>query len=403
MQTHAAPFPSWSPYASTFALGAHLSPAAADLHLPSEHVPDHAWNPGTHTGSHGSSGYRGNFLSLLEARNVTPEMFGDVPPAVACDYLTGVGAAAAEEASNMAGGEAAYGLGSVDGYSAASVVPPARHETASSPLIVYSGESLSSAPCYDHEVKAAGSQQQGSGATAAFLDQIMIPSRMEIQSALGYSGMGRSERERLITTESSFGVGSLPDAGLFCFSEFSSTAEPMSNNSNTHDQEARPGTGSSGSGPVSGVATTTKRKAEERVGGNAKRSKQEASRKASPPKPQAPKVKLAEKITALQQIVSPFGKTDTSSVLFETIKYINFLHEQLRLFSEPYMTKSAYKGHARFGSEGEEEEAGAEHGLRGRGLCLAPVSLTSQVYHDDGTLLDCWTPAYRSSLYYTGR
>ncbi|KAF8702485.1 hypothetical protein HU200_032863 [Digitaria exilis] len=308
-------------------------------------------------------------------------MFGDVPPAVACDYLTGVGAAAAEEASNMAGGEAAYGLGSVDGYSAASVVPPARHETASSPLIVYSGESLSSAPCYDHEVKAAGSQQQGSGATAAFLDQIMIPSRMEIQSALGYSGMGRSERERLITTESSFGVGSLPDAGLFCFSEFSSTAEPMSNNSNTHDQEARPGTGSSGSGPVSGVATTTKRKAEERVGGNAKRSKQEASRKASPPKPQAPKVKLAEKITALQQIVSPFGK----------------------LFSEPYMTKSAYKGHARFGSEGEEEEAGAEHGLRGRGLCLAPVSLTSQVYHDDGTLLDCWTPAYRSSLYYTGR
>nr|CAB3485441.1 unnamed protein product [Digitaria exilis] len=377
MQTHTAFPSSWSPYAGTFALGAHhLSPAAAaDLHLPSEHVPDHAWNQSTHTGSHGSSGYRENFLSLLEARNVTPEMFGDVPAVAACDYLTGVGAAAVEASNINMAGEAAYGLGRVDGYSAASVVPPARHGTTSSPL-VFSEESLSSVPCYDHEVKAAGSQQQGSGApTAAFLDQIMIPSRMGIQSAVGYSGMGR---------------------------EFSSTVEPMSNNNNnTHDQEARPGMGSSGSGPAS--VAMTKRKSVERVGGNTKRSKQEASRKASPSKPQAPKVKLAEKITALQQIVSPFGKTDTSSVLFETIKYINFLHEQLRLFSEPYMTKSAYKGRARFGSEGEDEEAGSEHGLRGRGLCLSPVSLTSQVYHDDGTLLDCWTPAYRSSLYYTGR
>ncbi|KAF8651868.1 hypothetical protein HU200_063115 [Digitaria exilis] len=249
-------------------------------------------------------------------------MFGDVPAVAACDYLTGVGAAAVEASNINMAGEAAYGLGRVDGYSAASVVPPARHGTTSSPL-VFSEESLSSVPCYDHEVKAAGSQQQGSGApTAAFLDQIMIPSRMGIQSA---------------------------------------------------------GMGSSGSGPAS--VAMTKRKSVERVGGNTKRSKQEASRKASPSKPQAPKVKLAEKITALQQIVSPFGK----------------------LFSEPYMTKSAYKGRARFGSEGEDEEAGSEHGLRGRGLCLSPVSLTSQVYHDDGTLLDCWTPAYRSSLYYTGR
>ncbi|BAT16144.1 Os12g0180800 [Oryza sativa Japonica Group] len=41
---------------------------------------------------------------------------------------------------------------------------------------------------------------------------------------------------------------------------------------------------------------------------------------------QSPKVNLGEKIMALQQIMSPFGKTDTASVLLETITYIKFLH-----------------------------------------------------------------------------
>ncbi|WOL05988.1 hypothetical protein Cni_G14719 [Canna indica] len=45
----------------------------------------------------------------------------------------------------------------------------------------------------------------------------------------------------------------------------------------------------------------------------------------------APKVKLADKITALQQLVSPFGKTDTASVLFETINCIKVLQEQVQV------------------------------------------------------------------------
>ena len=58
-----------------------------------------------------------------------------------------------------------------------------------------------------------------------------------------------------------------------------------------------------------------------------------------------------------------------------------------------------FQGHIRRRGEEKEEESGTGHDLRGRGLCLVPVSLTSQAYHDDTTLPDCWAPAYRSCLY----
>eukprot|EP00252_Welwitschia_mirabilis_P022676 TRINITY_DN6206_c0_g1_i2.p1 TRINITY_DN6206_c0_g1~~TRINITY_DN6206_c0_g1_i2.p1 ORF type:complete len:336 (-),score=41.24 TRINITY_DN6206_c0_g1_i2:457-1464(-) len=43
------------------------------------------------------------------------------------------------------------------------------------------------------------------------------------------------------------------------------------------------------------------------------------------------KEKLGDRITALQQLVSPFGKTDTASVLLEAIGYIKFLQQQIRV------------------------------------------------------------------------
>ena len=182
--------------------------------------------------AHGSSGYRGNFLSLLEAKNVTPEMFVDDVPA-ACDYLGGVAAGGAAASSSMAGPASACGLlGNVDPYSTvASSAPPVKHETASLPSpLVYSEDSV----VHDHEEKPADdSQRQGFGApsTAAFLQQ-MVPSRVELQSVLGYSGM---VSERL----SSFGVGSLPDAGSF--SDYNrSSADFMSSNSNREEQDIRP-------------------------------------------------------------------------------------------------------------------------------------------------------------------
>ncbi|XP_062185123.1 uncharacterized protein LOC133888779 [Phragmites australis] len=385
-------FPSWSPCAGTLVGAADPAFAAhtwAAPHLPSEHASGHVLNQSvTYTGgAHGTSGYRENFLSLLEARNMTPETFGDVP--VACDYLTGLAAAAA--ASNMAGpGLAAFGLTSIDRYTGASSVSPVKPDIEVSPLVC-SGDSvvhgsIGFMPCYDHEVKR-DNQQQGFGApTAAFLQQ-MVPSSVEIQYGLGYSGIGT---ERLL--ESSFAARTLSGGGSF--SDYRSAAEIMS--SNRHEQDIAPemASGSSGRGAAS---VTAKRKSDKRAECDAKKSKQEASQ-TSPSKPQAPKVKLGEKITALQQIVSPFGKTDTASVLFETIKYIKFLHEQIQLFSEPCMTKSTHKGHIQFGGEDRKEKKGTEHDLRGGGLCLVPVSWAPQVYRDD-TLPDCRTPAYRSCLY----
>uniref|UniRef100_A0A804RI96 BHLH domain-containing protein n=1 Tax=Zea mays TaxID=4577 RepID=A0A804RI96_MAIZE len=41
------------------------------------------------------------------------------------------------------------------------------------------------------------------------------------------------------------------------------------------------------------------------------------------------KEKLGDRVTALQQLVAPFGKTDTASVLHETVEYIKFLHDQV--------------------------------------------------------------------------
>nr|DAD26867.1 TPA_asm: hypothetical protein HUJ06_028335 [Nelumbo nucifera] len=49
------------------------------------------------------------------------------------------------------------------------------------------------------------------------------------------------------------------------------------------------------------------------------------------------KEKLGDRITALHQLVSPFGKTDTASVLLEAIGYIRFLQSQIEALSSPYL------------------------------------------------------------------
>ncbi|KAJ7537475.1 hypothetical protein O6H91_11G009500 [Diphasiastrum complanatum] len=108
------------------------------------------------------------------------------------------------------------------------------------------------------------------------------------------------------------------------------------------------------------------------------------------------KEKLGEKITALQQLVSPFGKTDTASVLHEAIGYIRFLHEQVQVLSKPYMksiSMSSRQNEAGKNSwnsdktklDGEEPK----QDLRSRGLCLVPVSCTQQITNDNGA--DYWT------------
>ncbi|KAJ4846370.1 hypothetical protein Tsubulata_027752 [Turnera subulata] len=103
------------------------------------------------------------------------------------------------------------------------------------------------------------------------------------------------------------------------------------------------------------------------------------------------KEKMGDRITALQQLVSPYGKTDTASVLSEVIEYIKFLHEQVSALSNPYM-KSGAPIHHQQSSDKSKDPEGQKQDLRSRGLCLVPVSSTFPVTHE--TSVDFWTPTF---------
>eukprot|EP01018_Ginkgo_biloba_P020366 Gb_21995 [translate_table: standard] len=111
--------------------------------------------------------------------------------------------------------------------------------------------------------------------------------------------------------------------------------------------------------------------------------------RSGPLKAQARKEKLGERITALQQIVSPFGKTDTSSVLLEAIGYIKFLQDQVQVLSTPYL-----KGVPSGVPEGRGESH--KYDLQSRGLCLVPVACTQHIANNNGA--DFWTSGIGSGL-----
>ncbi|KAE9448090.1 hypothetical protein C3L33_20012, partial [Rhododendron williamsianum] len=96
------------------------------------------------------------------------------------------------------------------------------------------------------------------------------------------------------------------------------------------------------------------------------------------------KEKLGDRITALHQLVSPFGKTDTASVLLEAIGYIRFLQNQVEIQGEKNCLFPEDPGQ----ESGEE----AKKDLRSRGLCLVPISCTMQVGSDNGA--DYWAPTF---------
>ncbi|KAF2303940.1 hypothetical protein GH714_024861 [Hevea brasiliensis] len=132
------------------------------------------------------------------------------------------------------------------------------------------------------------------------------------------------------------------------------------------------------------------------------------------------KEKLGDRITALHQLVSPFGKTDTASVLLEAIGYIRFLQSQIEALSLPYLgngssnmrqqQQQSVQGERncifpedpgqllndncvkrKGASEQQDYNEEPKKDLRSRGLCLVPVSCTLQVGSDNGA--DYWAPA----------
>ncbi|GAB2269387.1 hypothetical protein Dimus_004306 [Dionaea muscipula] len=121
------------------------------------------------------------------------------------------------------------------------------------------------------------------------------------------------------------------------------------------------------------------------------------------------KEKLGDRITTLHQLVSPFGKTDTASVLLEAIGYIRFLQGQIEALSSPYNLGNAASGkstqHSEYSVMGDEAAA-KELSLRSRGLCLVPIShACTQVVpsHDNinigAAASDYWAAAAPSSSF----
>ncbi|XP_010915877.1 transcription factor bHLH68 isoform X2 [Elaeis guineensis] len=110
------------------------------------------------------------------------------------------------------------------------------------------------------------------------------------------------------------------------------------------------------------------------------------------------KEKLGDRITALHQLVSPFGKTDTASVLLEAIGYIRFLQSQIEVQGERNCIFPEDPGQLlndnctkKRGPPDQDASDEPKKDLRSRGLCLVPVSCTLHVGSDNGA--DYWAPS----------
>lgn len=106
------------------------------------------------------------------------------------------------------------------------------------------------------------------------------------------------------------------------------------------------------------------------------------------------KEKLGDRISALQQLVAPFGKTDTASVLMEAIGYIKFLQNQVETLSVPYMKYASRNKKSKVlkgGAVGNENEE-SKRDLKTRGLCLVPLTFLSYITGNGGAPV--WPPPH---------
>lgn len=106
------------------------------------------------------------------------------------------------------------------------------------------------------------------------------------------------------------------------------------------------------------------------------------------------KEKLGDRVTALQQLVSPFGKTDTASVLHEAVEYIKFLQDQVSVLCSPYMGNEAPV--EALGKRKDDQQGLSKQDLRSRGLCLMPISSTYPVA--TSATPHFWTPTLEGNF-----
>ncbi|KAF3788323.1 Transcription factor [Nymphaea thermarum] len=196
---------------------------------------------------------------------------------------------------------------------------------------------------------------------------------------VGFQRMGMSGSDSSSTTSSS---SNGPSASLVR----TETGEPA------EEHRRRTVRSVSGGSPENGKCSASSKKAKTVSGGHLKVKKE----------------KLGERVTALQQLVSPFGKTDTASVLHEAMGYIKFLHNQVQVQAINFLLflgieLAVYATNTYNSTSGQcppspcASEGGREGGkelwneLRSRGLCLMPVECSLQVASSNGA--DLWAPA----------
>ncbi|XP_057732452.1 transcription factor bHLH68-like isoform X2 [Arachis stenosperma] len=112
------------------------------------------------------------------------------------------------------------------------------------------------------------------------------------------------------------------------------------------------------------------------------------------------KEKLGDRITALHQLVSPFGKALSSPYLGNGSKNMRsqqYVHgERNSVFPEDPGQLLNDTGLKRKAASSQDSKDNKAKDLRSRGLCLVPVSFTQHVGNENGA--DFWAPAYGSGF-----
>ncbi|KAI3759695.1 hypothetical protein L6452_07700 [Arctium lappa] len=124
--------------------------------------------------------------------------------------------------------------------------------------------------------------------------------------------------------------------------------------------------------------------------GTSKRARAQHSSTQTPLKVR--KEKLGERISSLHQLVSPFGKTDTASVLLEATAHIRFLESQIEALTSQYnIINSSGTTRHQHSADGKAPQKD----LVSRGLCLVPVTCMDHIDTTNMTSngAEFWTPA----------